>query len=349
MVALHLPWQVQQPRAVELGAAGAAPGAGIQGRGAIQGQIAADGHAQLARLVGVKRGEQQARRRGGQARAQLHQFRIAQVAVRGGQVHHLDFAALAQPFLLEGGADAALRGRTGRQDQRAGARLFAGGPGGDLARFRLDRQAHHQQLGRQARLAAVVRVVQGDRWFTYQVAVRHGRHGRARQRTHDDVLFLLCLRKLVQHVAAAVARVDHRHFEAAAVALVCGHEAGAQQFGGRTQGRRAQRQQQADVVNLAVGRRRRRGGRHVEWRAGRRLGGDGCQWRAVAVVRGNIGHGHGKRHRFGRGRLGRHGRRQRRRWRQRPCVRFNRRAQLPGRVARRAASAQHAGRGTNKQ
>ena len=314
MVALHLPWQVQQARTVEFRTAGAAPGAGIQGRGAIQGQVAADGHAQLARLVGVERGKHQARLRAGQARAQLHHVGVAQVAVHGRQFHHVDLAALAQPFLLEGGAGAALRGRAGRQDQRAGTRLFAGGPGGDLACFRLDRQAHDKHFCRQARFAAVVRVVQGDGWLAYQVAVRHGRDGRARQGAHDDVLLFLCLRKFVQHVAAAVARVDHRHLKAAAVTLICGHEAGTQQFGGRPQGSRAQRQEQADVMDLAVSGRRRRGGRHVERGAGGRLGIDGRQRGAVAVVGGNIGHGHGKGDGLRRRRFRRHGRRQWLRW-----------------------------------
>jgi len=158
-------------------------------------------------------------------------------------------------------------------------------------------------------------VVQGNRRLEHQVAVRHGRDSRARQRPDDDVLLFLGLPEFVQHVAAAVARVDHRHFKAAAVAFVRGHEAGAQEFGGRAQGRRAQRQQQADVVHIAIGGRRCRGGRHVLRRAGGWLALDGRQRRAMLVIRGNIGHGHGEGDGFRRGRFRRHGRRQwLRRW-----------------------------------
>src|SRR5450830_434104 len=133
MVALHLPWQVQQAHAVQVLGRETGAGPRIQRRGAVDRQAAelfsrrgwrwrrqrvsgaegwigrlgagaaAQGQAQLAGLVGAHGREQQRRHALAQRGAQLHQFRIVEIAVRRTQLNGADLAAQALPLAGKGG------------------------------------------------------------------------------------------------------------------------------------------------------------------------------------------------------------------------------------------------------
>nr|GEU28319.1 conserved hypothetical protein [Tanacetum cinerariifolium] len=347
MVALHLPGQVEQAYAVEFVGGRIHAAAGVECRRAVQRQRAEGRHrwrgcgrsrgahgqavgraddrlvrlmqqaarqraAQLARLVGAHGREQQARRFLLQARAQLHQVRIAEVAVGRIQFHQARRVAQLLPPRSKSGGDAALPCRTGGEDQGRRARLFGSGPLRHLPRFFLDRQAHGQHLLRQrnrAGRAITFRMVEGDGGLAHQRAGGDGSDGRARQRADDDVRACHGLGVAGQDVLGAVARLDDVDRDVVLVAFPAGHEAGAQRFGGGAQRVRAQRQDQAHAHGR-VG----RSGRLV---VGRREAGVvlGAQLRRVGRARGLVGSARdtdgkgfgGRWRRLGRWRRQRHG------------------------------------------
>jgi hypothetical protein len=254
----HQPRQVEQAHAVQFRAGAVHAAARIQGRGAVQRNVAQRRRRQrdfqLARLVRVQRREQHAGRFILQAGAQGDQFRILQVAVDRGQVMVARTKAQALQLRRHGAGNAFLPGRVAGDDQGAGRRILACAPLGHLARLILDRQADGQHLQRDLRIAAQFGMVQRNGWLFDQRAGRDGGDSRARQRANHHIVFFLRADVGRQHLLRRVAGLHQVDFEAAAVALHGRHEAGPQRIGGAAQRLGAQRQQQGDTVRrLAAG------------------------------------------------------------------------------------------------